>query len=251
MSHILDALRKAQDETTGTPRKSVTGSEALLARRGGSRWGGVTRRVWIMAGSGMLLLAVVGWVLYGPSSKSSARKEVVPSVPSQPQPSVAPQPGPPLSAPASGPVQPSLPSSPPAPAAVSTASSQATAVQAPVPKQAEEGEEESESRNRRNRRSPQGANKAVSAASPPAAAGTVAAPAAAPQPTVPAVAGTPEGVKLTGIAWQENRKLRRAVINDVLVGEGVLVAGAKVVEIRPAAVRFEKNGAVYEVVLPR
>jgi len=41
------------------------------------------------------------------------------------------------------------------------------------------------------------------------------------------------------------------VINDVLVGEGVLVAGAKVLEIRPTAVRFEKNGAVYEVVLPR
>lgn len=87
--------------------------------------------------------------------------------------------------------------------------------------------------------------------SAPAAAAQPEAPQAATPASAPVVAGAPEGVKLTGIAWQENRKLRRAVINDVLVGEGVLVAGAKVVEIRPTAVRFEKNGSVFEVPLLR
>ena len=117
-------------------------------------------------------------------------------------------------------------------------------------KQSEASKEETASRNRPNRLGSQVENKTAVAvkASP---AGSVAVPAAASQPSAPAVAGTPEGVKLNGIAWQENRKLRRAVVNDVLVGEGVLVAGVKVLEIRPTAVRFEKNGTVYEVVLPR
>ena len=250
MSHILDALRKAQDEATGTSRKSVTGSEALLARRGDSRWGRVTRRVWIMVGSGVVLLAVVGWVLYGSSDKSAPRKDVVQFVPSQPQLSVAPPLAPFPAAPAAVPVQPPLPPTPPAPAAVFAVPSQAPAVQAPVMKQSEASKEETASRNRPNRLGSQVENKTAVAvkASP---AGSVAVPAAASQPSAPAVAGTPEGVKLNGIAWQENRKLRRAVVNDVLVGEGVLVAGVKVLEIRPTAVRFEKNGTVYEVVLPR
>lgn len=65
----------------------------------------------------------------------------------------------------------------------------------------------------------------------------------------PVISSAPEGVKLTGIAWQENQRTRRAVINDILVGEGTVIAGAKVIEIRPDMVRFEKNGAVFEVIL--
>lgn len=260
MSHILDALRKAQDETTGTSRKSVTGSEALLARRGGSRLGGVTRRVWIMAGSGLFLLVVVGWVLYGPSHKSTPRKDVVQSVPSQPKPPAAPPlptppaapPAvPPAAPPAAVPVQPSLPPTVPASAAGVSPSSQAAAVQAPATNQPEESEEGTASRNRRNRRGSKGENRTAAAPQVTAADSVAATSAPASKPAVPTVVSTPEGIKLTGIAWQENRKLRRAVINDVLVGEGVVVAGVKVLEIRPTAVRFEKNGAVYEVVLPR
>jgi general secretion pathway protein B len=67
----------------------------------------------------------------------------------------------------------------------------------------------------------------------------------------PVIASAPEGVKLTGIAWQDNQRTRRAVINDTLVGEGAVIAGAKVIEIRPDMVRFEKNGAIFEVTLLR
>lgn len=237
MSHILDALRKAQDESTGTPRTSVTGSETLIARRGGGRWGGMTRRVWIMAASGVILLAVAGWMLYGPAGKPVERQALVQPAP---PPSVAPQSAPTEPPAVAPPVasQPSAaPSAQPVPAAVSAPP--------PVAQQADQDEEEPGSRNRRQRR---GNSQAAGTVPQPASPG--AAPSAQPA-SVAAVAGTPEGIKLTGIAWQENRKLRRAVVNDILVGEGVLVAGAKVVEIRPAAVRFEKNGTVYEVVLPR
>ncbi len=230
MSHILDALRKAQDESTGTPRTSVTGSETLIARRGGGRWGGMTRRVWIMAASGVILLAVVGWMLYGPAGKPVERQAVVQPAP---PPSVAPQSAPtepPAVVPPVAPQPSAAPSAQPVPAAVSAPP--------PMAQQAGQDEEESGSRNRRQRR---GNSQAAETVPPPASVSA----------SVTAVAGTPEGIKLTGIAWQENRKLRRAVVNDILVGEGVLVAGAKVVEIRPAAVRFEKNGTVYEVVLPR
>jgi general secretion pathway protein B len=71
-----------------------------------------------------------------------------------------------------------------------------------------------------------------------------------PAPVTPAVSSSPEGVKLTGIAWQDIRNMRRAVVNDLLVGEGAVIAGAKVLEIKPAMVRFEKGGIVYETALP-
>lgn len=66
----------------------------------------------------------------------------------------------------------------------------------------------------------------------------------------PVTAGTPDGIKLSGIAWHDTRKLRRAVVNDILVGEGAEVAGAKIVEIRPHLIRILKNGALFEVILP-
>ena len=65
-----------------------------------------------------------------------------------------------------------------------------------------------------------------------------------------AIQGTPEGVKLAGIAWHDTRKLRRVVLNDALVSEGEMVAGVKVVEIRQHSVKVEKAGSLYEVSLP-
>ena len=54
-------------------------------------------------------------------------------------------------------------------------------------------------------------------------------------------------IEISGIAWQEERALRRAVINGVLAGEGAEVSGAKVVEIRENLVRFNRNGRTFEV----
>lgn len=56
------------------------------------------------------------------------------------------------------------------------------------------------------------------------------------------------GITLSGIAWQDERHLRRAVINGFLMEEGGEVQGAKIVEIRENSVRFNKGGELFEVV---
>ncbi len=59
----------------------------------------------------------------------------------------------------------------------------------------------------------------------------------------------PGGAQLTisGIAWQDERSLRRAVVNGTLVGEGAEVAGARVVEIGENRVRFSRGGRSFDV----
>jgi general secretion pathway protein B len=56
-----------------------------------------------------------------------------------------------------------------------------------------------------------------------------------------------EKIAISGIAWQEERSLRRVVINGLLLREGDEVAGAKIVEIRENLVRFEQGGRKFEV----
>jgi general secretion pathway protein B len=66
--------------------------------------------------------------------------------------------------------------------------------------------------------------------------------AAVPQPA-------PADISITGIAWQDERSLRRAVVNGSLVGEGAEVAGARVVEIREDRVRLTRGGQVFDAVI--
>ncbi|HEU0264943.1 MAG TPA: hypothetical protein VFR01_04370 [Geobacterales bacterium] len=54
---------------------------------------------------------------------------------------------------------------------------------------------------------------------------------------------------VSGIAWQEEHRLRRAVINGLLVKEGETVEGARVLEIRQDRVRFDSNGQRVEALL--
>jgi general secretion pathway protein B len=56
-----------------------------------------------------------------------------------------------------------------------------------------------------------------------------------------------EGLTVAGIAWQEERSLRRAVVNGALVGEGEEIQGAKIIEIRENRVRFSRGGTVFEI----
>lgn len=84
-----------------------------------------------------------------------------------------------------------------------------------------------------------------------------AAPAATPQPqSTPAAASSqpqggaaPANLKVTGIAWQDERRSRRAVVNGMLVGEGAFVGGAWVTEIRLDRVRFTMDGQEVSVPL--
>lgn len=60
-------------------------------------------------------------------------------------------------------------------------------------------------------------------------------------------AGAGESLVVSGIAWQEEKVLRRAVVNGSLVGEGGEISGARVMEIRENRVRFSRGGRSFEV----
>lgn len=173
-----------------------------------------------------------------PSAAVSAVPAVSPPVPqpvpppaveavqSSAQPVVSPAP------PAATPVPPSSAvSSPPTAAPVPSKPSVATA--APT------SEEDEEARPRRKNR----ASRNVAAA-PPQSAET-ASPAASAAPSV----APPANIRVSGIAWQEERSLRRAVVNDFLMKEGSLVSGAKITEILRDRVRFSLSGGTFEVLL--
>jgi len=55
-------------------------------------------------------------------------------------------------------------------------------------------------------------------------------------------------ITISGIAYQDERNLRRAVLNGALVGEGAEVAGARVVEIKENKVRMSRGGQLFDVV---
>ncbi len=57
----------------------------------------------------------------------------------------------------------------------------------------------------------------------------------------------PADIKVSGIAWQDERAARRAVVNGFLLKEGAVVGGAKIVEILPEKIRFSMNGKTFEL----
>lgn len=67
-------------------------------------------------------------------------------------------------------------------------------------------------------------------------------------PSAPTMA-PPADIKLSGIAWQDEPRARRAVINGFLMQEGGVVSGARITEILPDRVRFSLSGGVFELSL--
>jgi general secretion pathway protein B len=59
----------------------------------------------------------------------------------------------------------------------------------------------------------------------------------------------PSDIKLSGIAWQEERRARRAVVNGFLMKEGGIVSGAKITDIYQDRVRFSLSGKNFEIPL--
>jgi general secretion pathway protein B len=59
----------------------------------------------------------------------------------------------------------------------------------------------------------------------------------------------PADIKLSGIAWQEDRRARRAVVNGFLMQEGGVVSGARITDIFQDRVRFSFSGSVFEIPL--
>lgn len=61
--------------------------------------------------------------------------------------------------------------------------------------------------------------------------------------TIPA----PADIKVSGIAWQEERAARRAVINGFLLQEGTVVSGARILEIHQDRVRLASPAGIFDV----
>lgn len=59
--------------------------------------------------------------------------------------------------------------------------------------------------------------------------------------------GASSDLKVSGIAWQDERADRRAVVNGALVGEGTVVEGARIVRIFQDRVRFSRSGGTFEI----
>ena len=74
-----------------------------------------------------------------------------------------------------------------------------------------------------------------------------------PQPVVlkqtPKYVPVPADIKLSGIAWQDERAGRRAVVNGFLLKEGAAVSGATITDIQADRVRFSSPAGLFEVKL--
>ena len=70
-------------------------------------------------------------------------------------------------------------------------------------------------------------------------------PAVPPSPN--ASAGALPQLKISGIIWNRDPAMRRAVINGSFIPEGSQIEGAKVVEILPTSVRFSYKNQVFEI----
>lgn len=67
------------------------------------------------------------------------------------------------------------------------------------------------------------------------------------RPAATTTAADAGNLVISGIAWQEDRRLRRAVVNGELVSEGSEISGSRVVEIRENRIRFARNGRKFDV----
>ncbi len=67
------------------------------------------------------------------------------------------------------------------------------------------------------------------------------------QETVHNNAGAPASLVVSGIAWQDDRQFRRAVVNGALVGEGADISGVRVARIYRDKVRFSIDGRTFDV----
>jgi general secretion pathway protein B len=68
-------------------------------------------------------------------------------------------------------------------------------------------------------------------------------------PSPDQIVAAPSDITLSGIAWQEERRARRAVVNGFLMQEGAVVSGARITDIYQDRVRFSLSGKIFEIPL--
>jgi general secretion pathway protein B len=244
MSYILDALKKMEHEKVKKARSggmtSISG-ELFREERPRSPRGGAMKVIAVAVVTACVAMAAT-WFYLKPDKahqKAFHRRSAPPAAPAAtalptvptPQSSVQQQPQPPLAPPAVLPAQTTVPppysaatlqkgSVPPPQAAAAPAPAVSKPAAQPAPRKAD-----SITRERSTR--------PALVTSEVRTAGVTIAP--------------PADIKVSGIAWQEERSARRAVINGFLMKEGGVVAGARITEIRPDRVRFSAPGGEFEL----
>lgn len=231
MSYILDALKKLEQEKSRKSRSvgkvNITG-ELFGGERSRPSEGRNMKIIFLVLLAVVVTFGATLFFLKGKGGRSSVSSRPVVA---QPAPAVnipVPVPAPAVPAP---PVQ-ALPVQ-----QITTVPLQATAP-APAPVVAQPAptnddmSDDDEGRERRRRRH-----------RIPAAAAS-----SQPQATAALKSGqAPADIKVSGIAWQDERSARRAVVNGFLLREGAVVSGAKITEILQDRVKFSLSGTTFEV----
>lgn len=269
MSYILDALKKMEQEKNmkAAPKEKINLSGALLKEdtipKSRKNKNGRLLAVIVIA---LIAASGTGWYFVGKSSNvavtaAPGKDGKVPPVAQQPQQSeiISAKPGsvPPSASANLQPAQAASPApqvvpSPTSPGSQSLTPAAASAAAkrpvAPAQVAQEEGEEETRPA-RRKRASINIGNSNIASNDPVAPPTQVAQPTTSSAASVEPTSAAPANIKVSGIAWQDERSARRAVINDLLMKEGNVVSGAKILEIRRDRVRFSLSGSTFEVPL--
>lgn len=220
MSYILDALRKIEHEKSkkSRPDGRVSISGDLFQERSRPPARSVIWKIVLLIVAASLVTGTATWFVLKWSGKKNAVTVRT----------AAPPPPAPVNKPVASPAVP-LPAQPqpqPAPAVAPSATPAAS-----TNTESDEGEEDSAREARRSK-------KQVKAPSP----------FTYPKQTVQTVP-PPADIKLSGIAWQDERAARRAVINGFLLKEGAVVSGTKITDIKADRVRFSSPAGQFEIKL--
>lgn len=234
MSYILDALKKLEHDKSRKSRKDgiINISGALFEHERPKPAGSASWKIAILVAVAVLVTFGAAWLLLRPDK--GREKSVAPlAVPAVPRPpalpvTVAPATLPPV--PPAAPVQQTPPVTASTPARVTPVRPSASPSRQPeaaVPAVA--ANEEDDDEGRASRRRPLGRSGQSSSTDQSIAA--------------------PGDITLSGIAWQDERRARRAVVNGFLVREGGVVSGARITDIFQDRVRFSLSGKTFEIPL--
>lgn len=219
MSYILDALKKIEHEKnrkTGLGGRVNISGDLFQERKRPAPRTGILKIVVLIAAASLVTAAGTWFALQGKEKKSSA--DIPQPVQQIPAPVRQPVTAQPVPVPMPVPVQQPLPAAVPAVAAPSVPIKSAAVLEDDAPPA-------------RRQRSP------LKTISPRLQKQTV-------------LTGTaPADIKLSGIAWQDERAFRRVVINGFLLKEGATVSGAKITDIQSDRVRFSSPSGQFEIKL--
>ena len=226
MSYILDALKKMEHEKARKARKagmsSISGELFMDAGQQSAK-GGVRKMVALVVVTSLIAIGATWFFLRPVENRGVAKPHPVNSA--APLVAVAP---PVVPAVQSAPASPSL--TPSAQQSVAPKSkSPVVADFSPIAADSAPIKSDQNAKERRKERKSQSA--------PPVA-----------EQRLPASgAGVSADIRVSGIAWQDERSVRRAVVNGFLMKEGGVVAGARIVEILQDRVRFSQSGRDFEL----